>query len=84
MCTLRSQDIPGEGEGCCEFHDGKVVVIGAAVIVRVRQPGAGGDGDLAVSGVGVVMLGHNNPDIYRSSNGSFEIQSEPDLKDDTG
>lgn len=61
-----SKWLPGEGEGCGELEDCEVVICCAAVIGGVRQPGAGGDGDLAVSGVGVVMLTHNNPDIHNS------------------
>ena len=53
--------LPGEGEGGGELEDGEVIVGGGAVIGGVGQPRAGGDGDLAVTGVSVVMLTHNNP-----------------------
>ena len=55
--------LPWEGEGGGKLQDGEVVVPGAAFIGGVVQPGAGGDGDLAVIGVSVVMLAHNNPDM---------------------
>ena len=54
--------LPGEGEGGGQLEDGEVVVGGGALIGGVRQPGARGDGDLAICGVSVVMLTHNNPD----------------------
>ena len=54
--------LPGGSEGGGELQDGKVVVGGAAIIGGMGQPGAGGDGDLAICGGSVVMRAHNNPD----------------------
>ena len=59
--------LPGEGEGGGKLEDGEVIVGGGAVIGGVGQPRAGGDGDLAVTGVSVVMLTHNNPDMENGS-----------------
>ena len=48
----------GEGQGGGELDEGEVIVI--ALMGGVRDPGARGDGDLAVTGVSVVMLAHNH------------------------
>ena len=67
--------LPGEGENSCQFDEGEVIVLGVWVIGGVRQPGARGDGDLAVSRVSVVMLTHNNPDIERNNANGANILS---------
>ena len=67
--------LPGKGENGCELDEGKVIVLGVGVIGGVRQPGARGDGDLAVSRVSVVMLTHNNPDKERDNSNGANILS---------
>ena len=52
-----------EAEGGGQLEQREVIVGGGGVIRGVGQPGARGHGDLAVSGVSVVVLRHNNPEV---------------------